>query len=93
MIIIITDKLISHAKKAKLGCSLLMSVTYGQITEPLSLIVERSQVFDLRAAENDRSSAALFGAFSRRSLQTGHNVCSVLIASTQSGIFIFLIEN
>ena len=32
-------------------------------------IVERSQVFNLRAAENDRLSAALFAAFTR-SLQT-----------------------
>ena len=35
-----------------------------------SFIVERSQVFNHQAAENDRPSAALVTSFTRRSLQT-----------------------
>ena len=33
-------------------------------------IMERSQIFNLRAAENDRSSAKLVAGFTRRSFQT-----------------------
>ena len=32
-------------------------------------IAERSQIFNLRAAENDRSSAELFAAYIRRGFQ------------------------
>ena len=41
-------------------------------------IVEQSQVFNLRAAENNRSSAALFAAFYQKKL-ADHNVCSRLL--------------
>ena len=41
-------------------------------------IVERSQVFNLRAAENNRSSAALFAAFYQKNLADRH-VCSRLL--------------
>ena len=53
--------------------------------------MERRQVFNLRAAENGRSSAALFAAFTVADC----NVCSVLSPSTQSGIgyFYICVEN
>ena len=49
--------------------------------------MERSHVFNLWAAENGRSSAALFAAFKVADC----NVCSVLSTSTQSGIGYFYI--
>ena len=36
-----------------------MSGKYGLVAEPLLFHYERSQIFNLRAAENDRSSAKL----------------------------------
>ena len=41
-------------------------------------IVARSQVFNLRAAENNRSLAALFAAFYQKKL-ADRNVCSRLL--------------
>ena len=41
-------------------------------------IVERSQVFNLRTAENNRSSAAPFGAFYQKKI-ADRNVCSRLL--------------
>ena len=52
-------------------------------------IVERSQVFNLRAAENNRSSATLFAAFYQKKL-TDRNVCSRLLNLV---FFYFFIEN
>ena len=48
--------------------------------------MERSQVFNLRVAETDRSSAALFAAFTRRSLQT---VIFVRVHSIWNLFFLF----
>ena len=57
----------------------------------LSLPCGKEQVSNLRAAENGRSSAALFAAFT----VADRSVCSVLSTSTQSGIgyFYTFIEN
>ena len=61
---------LATSRRQRLVCSLLMSVI-GMIwlLNLSSFIVERSQAFNLQAAENDRSSAALVTAFTRRSLQ------------------------
>ena len=79
--IITTNKLISQKDKI---C--LFSLLFSRF-----IIVEQSQVFNLRAAENSRLSAASFAAFTVADC----NVCSVLSMSTQSGIcyFYIFIEN
>ena len=63
----LTNKLISQG--GKIFCSLLFS---------RFIIVEQRQVFNLRAAENGRSSTALFVAFTVADC----NVCLVLSTST-----------
>ena len=49
-------------------------------------IVERNQVFNLRAAENNRSSAALFAAFYQKKL----NVMFVRVYSIWYLFFLFI---
>ena len=74
--IITTNKLISQEGKVCLFFALLSLHYCGTETG-----------FNHRAAENGRSSAALFAAFTVADC----NVCSVLSTSTQSGIAYFYI--
>ena len=68
----------SLPKKTKLVCSLLISVKYGQVAERLSLHCGTEPGFHHRAAENNRSSTALFAAFYQKKL-AGRNVSSRLL--------------
>ena len=68
--IITTNKLINQEGKVFLFslCSRVLSMV--RLLNLSRFVVERSHIFNLQAAENNRSSAALFAAFTRRSLQT-----------------------
>ena len=80
---------LATSRRQRFVCSLFMSVI-GMIwlLNLSSFIVEWSQVFNLQAAENDPSSAALVTAFTRKKLAV-RNVCLVFMASTRTGIGYF----